>query len=146
MRPQTELTAFADIKRMTLELINRQSIAGAAVSPEYNNQSDITGRIPNLINAALSQIALAVSPAWEALPGRLTPGAADTDELDAPFPWVQAACYYAAAYLVADENEFLYAALMNEYETFLNRLKGQCHAEFREIPDAYGGGPAQWLM
>lgn len=135
---QTELIPYADIRRMTLELINRQSVGGEAFSPDYNCQSDITARIPNLINAALTQIALSVTSAREPLPGRLPADPGDAEELAAPFPCIQAACYYAAAYLVADENEFLYAALMNEFETMLNRLKGRVYATYAPSPDAYG--------
>ena len=135
---KTELIPYEAIRRYTLELINRQSVAGETFSPAYNNQSDIESRIPNLINAALTQIALAVNGALEPLPSRLPVEPDDADELDAPFPWIQAACYYAAAYLVADENEFLYAALMNEYETFLNRLKNRVYATYETAPDAYG--------
>ena len=135
---KTELIPYEAIRRYTLELINRQSVGGETFSPAYNNQSDITGRIPNLINAALTQIALAVNGALEPLPSRLPAEPADADELDAPFPWIQAACYYAAAYLVMDENEFAYAALMNEFETFVSRLKGRVYATYPPMQDAYG--------
>ncbi|MBR3569281.1 MAG: hypothetical protein IKN96_00560 [Oscillibacter sp.] len=143
-KPETEMIPYAEIKRFTLELIDRHSVAGETVSPAYNNQSDYIGRIPNLINAALTQIALTVSPAREPPPGRLPVGAADAYELDAPYPWAQCACYYAAAYLVMDDSEFAYAALMNEYEAFLRRLSGRISAEFADIREAYafptGGG------
>ena len=121
---------YAEIKRFTLELINRSTVAGEAVSPAYNGQSDYIQRIPNLINSALAQIA-----PWEE-PDRLPADPPDAYELSAPFAWVQCACYYAAAYLVADENEFLYSALMNEFEAFRNRLP-RVRAQYTEIREAY---------
>ena len=128
---------YAQIRRFTLELINRQSVAGEAVSPAYNQQSDIISRIPNLINSALSQIALSLDPFGGVAP----------DTLTAPEAWTRAACYYAAAYLVADENEFLYAALMNEFETLLTRISARrIRAEYTETQADYGFGGAEWLL
>lgn len=137
---------YAEIKRFTLELINRQSIAGETVSPAYNGQSDIIRRIPNLINAALTQIRLALNPCG-AVSDTLPPDPSDTYELSAPDDaWVYAACHYAAAYLVADSNEFLYAALMNECEAFLNRLSGgRVRAEYTEVRAAYNFGGGECL-
>ncbi|MBQ9493612.1 MAG: hypothetical protein IJR54_07770 [Oscillibacter sp.] len=137
---------YAQIKRFTLELINRYSIAGEPVSPAYNQQADRIQRIPNLINAALKQISLTLDPFGQALPDELPQTPPDTYELFAPEGWIQTACYYAAAYLVADENEFLYAALMNEFETFLNRLAGgRIRAEYTEVRPAYDFGGMEWL-
>lgn len=138
---------YANIKRFTLELMNRQSIAGDAVSPAYNGQSDILQRIPNLINEALTQIRLALDPSGAA-PDTLPEDVADTYELSAPDnAWVYAACHYAAAYLVVDSNEFLYAVLMNEFEAFLTRLSGgRIRAEYTEVRPAYGVGGAECLL
>lgn len=137
-RPETEMIPYGDIKRFTLELIDQYSAAGETVSPAYNNQADYIGRIPNLINAALTQIAPFASPA------RLPANPTDSYELDAPYSWLQCACYYAAAYLVMDDSEFAYAALMNEFEAFRARLPGRVRAEYAQIMDAYafptGGG------
>ena len=121
---------YAEIKRFTLELIDRSTVAGEAVSPAYNGQSDYIQRIPNLINSALAQIA----PFEE--PDRLPANPPDAYELSAPFAQVQCACYYAAALLVADENEFLYATLMNEFETFRNRIP-RVRAHYAELREAY---------
>ena len=121
---------YGEIKRFTLELIDRYSVAGETVSPAYNGQSDYIRRIPNLINSALAQIA----PFEE--PDRLPADPPDAYELSAPFAQVQCACYYAAALLVADENEFLYSALMNEFESFLNRVP-RVRAHYAEMREAY---------
>ena len=138
---------YAQIRRFTLELINRQSIAGEAVSPAYNQQSDIISRIPNLINTGLSQIALSLDPFGSAAPDTLPDDPSDSYELSAPEAWTRAACYYAAAYLVADENEFLYAALMNEFETHLTRIStSRIRAEYTETQADYGFGGAEWLL
>lgn len=135
---------YAQIKRFTLELIDRHSVAGEAVSPAYNRQSDFVRRIPNLINAALTQIGLTLNP-FDVTADTLPDDPADEYELLAPDAWAQVACYYAAAYLVADENEFLYAALMNEYEAFLNRLAGgRVRAEYTEVRPAYDFGGGVW--
>ena len=134
------------MKRFTLELMNRQSIAGDAVSPAYNGQSDILGRIPNLINEALTQISLTLDPFGKS-PDTLPENVADTYELSVPDAWAYAACHYAAAYLVADSNEFLYAALMNEFEAFVTRLSGgRIRAEYAEVRPAYGFGGAECLL
>ena len=121
---------YGEIKRFVLELIDRSTMAGETVSPAYNGQSDYIRRIPNLINAALSQIAPNESP------DRLPADPSDAYDLSAPYARTQCACYYAAAYLVADENEFLYAALMNDFETFRNRIP--CvRARYEEMREAY---------
>lgn len=56
------MTTYAEIKRSVLELINQHSIAGTAVPPAYNNQSDYIHRIPNLINQGLMDIRTAWNP------------------------------------------------------------------------------------
>ena len=138
---------YARIRRFTLELINRQSIAGEAVSPAYNQQSDIISRIPNLINTGLSQIALSLDPFGHESPDTLPDDPGDSYDLSAPEAWTRAACYYAAAYLVADENEFLYAALMNEFETHLTRISARrIRAEYTETQADYGFGGSEWLL
>ncbi len=47
---------YREIKRRILEYLNRYSIAGEAISPAYNNQSDYIHRIPGLLNAAFTEI------------------------------------------------------------------------------------------
>lgn len=132
---------YSEIKRNVLELIDRYSVAGEPVSLAYNNQSDYIQRIPNLINGALTQIHLRAHPVAmknDCPPDTLLMDAQDFHELDAPYPWIQAACYYAAAYLVMDDDPFRYQALMNEYETFLARISGRVWAEQGVTEDVYG--------
>lgn len=47
---------YGVIKRKVLEYLDRYSVAGVAVSPAYNNQSDTMHRIPGLVNAAIAEI------------------------------------------------------------------------------------------
>lgn len=47
---------YGQIKRRVMEYLNQYSVAGAEISPAYNNQSDYEHRIPGLINSALSDI------------------------------------------------------------------------------------------
>lgn len=56
------MTTYRELKRKVLELINQYSVGGAAVSPDYNNQSDYIGRIPGLINDALQRIRTEARP------------------------------------------------------------------------------------
>lgn len=48
------------VKEQTLRLLNRLTMAGAPVSPVYNNQQDYLSRIPGLINDAMLEIATTV--------------------------------------------------------------------------------------
>ena len=62
----------------------------------------------------------------------------DTDELDNT-PDVQMALpYYAAAYLVMQDDPFAFSALSNEFETRLKRLKEQPYTDMGIVEDAYG--------
>lgn len=53
---------YRDIKREVLGHINQYSIAGAQVSPSYNNQADYLARIPQLINEGLVNVRTLVKP------------------------------------------------------------------------------------
>lgn len=47
--------------------------------------------------------------------------------------------YYAAAHLAMHDDSFAYAALLNEFEARLERLKLPARAERYSVADAYGG-------
>ena len=51
---------------------------------------------------------------------------------------VTAACYYAAAMLLMDENEFGYAALYNEFQSRMDGMRPLPTAEISPIRDVYG--------
>lgn len=104
--------------------------------PAYNNQSDLIQRIPNLINAALTRMDL------RGTEERLPENPIDSYECYAPKAYLTAACYYAAAYLVMDSDAFAYAALMNEFETYVRNLTAaRVRADFTPIRDAYAFHP-----
>ena len=63
---------------------------------------------------------------------------ADTDALDNT-PDVQMALpYYAAAYLVMQDDAFAFSALNNEFESRLARLRERPHADIAAVEDVYG--------
>ena len=51
---------------------------------------------------------------------------------------IQTATYYAAAYLVLQEDEFAFASLYNDYESRLGRISPGITAEVQTVEDAYG--------
>ncbi len=53
---------------------------------------------------------------------------------------LQTASYYAAAYLVLQEDEFAYASLYNDYESRLGRISPGITAEVRSVEDVYDWG------
>ena len=63
---------YSEIKRETLGHINQYSMAGAPVSPAYNNQEDYLLRLPVLINEGVLNIRTLVKP--EPVVFRLTSG------------------------------------------------------------------------
>ena len=72
---------------------------------------------------------------YEPYPEQLPEDPDDTWELDEEPEVVQAACYFAAAGLVLPEDEFSYAALRNEYESRLARLRPHVTAEMGQVLD-----------
>ena len=48
---------YGQVRDQVLKLLNQYSIAGAQVSPSYNNQQDYLNRIPGLVNDAVMEIA-----------------------------------------------------------------------------------------
>ncbi|MBR3704474.1 MAG: hypothetical protein IKM11_03180 [Oscillospiraceae bacterium] len=62
----------------------------------------------------------------------------DTDELDNTQEVQMALPYYAAAYLVMQDDAFAFSALSNEFEARLTKLKKQPHADISIVQDAYG--------
>ena len=62
----------------------------------------------------------------------------DSYELDEDPEVIQAATYYASAYLVLQEDEFAYATLYNDYESRLGRISPGVTAEVQPIEDSYG--------
>lgn len=194
---------YRTIRRTTLELLDRYSVAGETVSPAYNNQSDALRRIPTFINQALLDIRTGPAPergvcrldggeplgnGWtrHALPGDfwrlcsggvrklsdagpqpvndyqlmgertlLTPEGAymveyyhypeqlpedpsDDYECNETPDALRTACLYAAACLARTDDETLYDALWNEYETRLCRMTPALTAQVGTVQDAYG--------
>ena len=196
---------YIELKRKVLELMNQYSVAGTAISPAYNNQSDYIRRIPGLLNDALLRIRTEARPRIAthsfsnegqqygdkrmfSLPhgyrGIKTGGVyrivdgkfeafgqyrllgesrilfpddnasymieyyADPDYLpadpsdeycaDEDPEILTAACYFAAAMLVVDKNEYHYAALYNEFTRRLTGLVRPQTAEITPIVDVYG--------
>lgn len=70
-------------------------------------------------------------------PEQLPLDAKDSYELDEDLEVIQAATYYAAANLVLQEDEFMYASLYNDYETRLGRISRGVAAEVSTVQDAY---------
>ena len=66
-----------------------------------------------------------------------TPMPADDEPIDATLPEQNCAAYYVAAHLVMHDNEFLYAALYNEFETKGARLAPVPTVEVGYMDDAY---------
>ena len=62
------------------------------------------------------------------------------DSLDVDAEILDCAQVYAAAQLVAHENEYLYASLYNDYESRLSRISQGMVAESRPVQDSYGFG------
>ena len=59
--------------------------------------------------------------------------------IDEDLEVLQTASYYAAAYLVLQEDEFAFAALYNDYESRLGRISPGITAEVQPVADVYGG-------
>lgn len=75
-------------------------------------------------------------------PQKVTPESTDAALLDLP-DWAAGALpYYVASHLVIGDDSFLYAALLNEFEARLLRLKPQISCETGLIEDEYGLGAA----
>ena len=68
----------------------------------------------------------------------------DEYEVEEDLEVLQAATYYAAAYLVLQEDEFAYAGLYNDYESRLSRISPGITAEVRGIDDVYGTTWGDW--
>lgn len=77
-------------------------------------------------------------------PEQLPLDAKDSYELDEDLEVIQAATYYAAANLVLQEDEFLYASLYNEYETRMGRISRGIAVEVSTVQDAYGFTGGEW--
>ena len=62
----------------------------------------------------------------------------DEYELDEDPEVIQAATYYASAYLVLQEDEFAFASLYNDYESRLGRISPGITVEGQPVEDSYG--------
>ena len=62
----------------------------------------------------------------------------DSYEVEEDPEVLQAATYYASAYLVLQEDEFAYATLYNDYESRLGRISPGITAEVQPVEDSYG--------
>ena len=62
----------------------------------------------------------------------------DSYEVEEDPEVIQAATYYASAYLVLQEDEFAYATLYNDYESRLGRISPGITAEVQPVEDSYG--------
>ncbi|MBR0282124.1 MAG: hypothetical protein IJQ81_11120 [Oscillibacter sp.] len=62
----------------------------------------------------------------------------DAYDIDEEPEILTAACYYAAAMLILNDNEFEYAALYNEYQRRVDGMASQPTAEISPILDVYG--------
>ena len=71
-------------------------------------------------------------------PEQLPLDADDDYDLDEDLEVIQAATYYAAANLVLQEDEFVYASLYNDYETRLGHISRGIAVEVSAVQDAYG--------
>ena len=74
---------------------------------------------------------------YDRYPGQLPADPNDNYMLDEDPEVIQAACLYAAAMIAAREDDTLYAALSNAYESRLARMIPAVTAEVRTIQDAY---------
>ena len=72
------------------------------------------------------------------LPRRVGERPLDSVELDNTIQAQQAVPYYVAAHLVMYDNEFAYAALLNEFEQKRALLREEPRAEWGVVEDAYG--------
>ena len=50
---------------------------------------------------------------------------------------IQTAMYYAAAYLVLPDDQFMYTVLYNDYESRLGRISPGITAELQQVDDVY---------
>ena len=71
-----------------------------------------------------------------------TPG--DTDELDNTVPVQMALPYYAAAYLVLQDDAYAHQRLKTEFETRLARMGERPHADVNLVEDVYGTDGSAW--
>lgn len=76
------------------------------------------------------------------LPNLLSDKPEDDDPLDNTIPAQMALPYYVAAHLVMFDNAFAYQALMNEFESKLERLAEDPVFIVSTVEDAYDGGGA----
>ena len=76
---------------------------------------------------------------YERFPEQIPVDPADEYEIDEDPDIIQAACFYAAAGLVLMEDEFVYAALRNEYEGRLQRMSTNITMEYVDMDS--GGYP-----
>ena len=51
---------YGELKRFVLQLLNQYSVAGKEISLTYNNQADLTARIPALVRDGLHYLATSV--------------------------------------------------------------------------------------
>lgn len=77
---------------------------------------------------------------YYAYPPSLPPDPQPDDSLDLDEEILDCAQVYAAAQLVANENEYLYASLYNDYESRLSRISQGLVAESLPVHDSYGFG------
>jgi hypothetical protein len=73
-------------------------------------------------------------------PQKIAVDSADSTVLDMPDSAAGSVPYYVASHLVIGDDSFLYAALLNEFETYLNRLKPHISSETGLTGDEYGLG------
>lgn len=79
-----------------------------------------------------------MSAEYYRLPRSLPENPADDEPLDNTVPAQMTLPYYVAAHLVMYDNAFAYQALMNEFETRLNRLVGAPTIIYGTVADTYG--------
>lgn len=72
-------------------------------------------------------------------PRRLGEHPADAAVLDGTEQMHTAACFYAAAWLVLQEDSFAYASLYNKYEDKAAKLRPGVKAQWDDVPDVYAG-------
>lgn len=196
---------YGRIKNYALQLINRYSLAGGVLAPNYNDQQDYLNRIPMLVDDAVMYIATTVRaiPAYVKLselesvfydeyaaytlpencwrvknaglliidggvirrsdelrllgdnkiiiptewkegileyyryPNKIGDKPDDAIELDNSKDTHDAVPYYVAAHLMLDDNEFGYAALYNEFEARLERIRAVPRSETVSVHNEY---------